>query len=191
MTQQMPNSIPLYGEAARGFRAMMAAVKADQLGRNTPCTLWNVRALLIHNLKVAEFVHQLFTTGQSDEDDSAVGGPLPKEGAVAAFDGAVSRVLGWIKAPGAIDKQLNTPFGQMSAGQFLMFPTLDLLIHRWDLAKGIGQDTTLPAHLVEACLGLAPGIEGGRSMGVFGPAVAVPAHARAQDRLLGLTGRHP
>ncbi len=191
MAQQMPNSIPLYEEAARGFRAIVAAIKPDQLGRSTPCALWNVQQLVMHNLKVAEFVHQLFSTGQSTVDDTAVSGPLPKEGAVAAFDARAGRVLGWIKARGAANKQVNTPFGQMPAGQFLMFPTMDLLVHRWDLAKGIGQDTTLPAHLAEACLALAPAIDGARSAGVFGPAVAVPANARAQDRLLGITGRRP
>jgi len=38
---------------------------------------------------------------------------------------------------------------------------------------------------------LSPHAEEWRAIGVFGPAVNVPADAPLQDRLLGLTGRDP
>ena len=59
---------------------------------------------------------------------------------MAALDGGVARMLELIKAPGFLDEEFNSPFGQMTRGQFLMAPVLDLTVHRWDLAKGTGQN---------------------------------------------------
>jgi uncharacterized protein (TIGR03086 family) len=168
----------------------MAAVKEAQMNSPTPCTEWNVRALLSHNIKVAEFVHGIFI-GQMTVNPMEVSGPLPKEGPLTAFDTGVSRVLDVVKAPGALDKQLSTPFGPMTGAQLLMAPVLDLLIHRWDLAKATGQNTRLDPHLVEVGLSLAPMIHGGRKGGMFASALPVSDKASLQDKLISLSGRRP
>ena len=50
----------------------------------------------------------------------------------------------------------------------------------------------LPADLVEGMWAvLGPSMNEWRAMGVYGPAVDVPANAPLQDRLLGLSGRLP
>ena len=69
----------------------------------------------------------------------------------------------------------------------------DQLVHTWDLATATGQDTRLDPQLVDACIGMfLPGMpERGRAAGIVGPAVAVPADASPQDRLLGAMGRRP
>ncbi len=190
MTQKTPDPVSLYEEAARRFRATLAAVKESQLNSPTPCAEWSVKALVVHNLKVAEFVHGVFT-GNVTGDDTQVNEPLPKEGAVPAFDARVRGVLAVVKAPGAMENQLETPFGKMTGGQFLMMPFMDLLVHRWDLAKATGQGTRLEPHLVAAALALAPIIDGSRQLGIFAPAVPVPATASPQDKLIALTGRKP
>ena len=85
----------------------------------------------------------------------------------------------------------------MSAVNFMFNPFTDLLIHRWDLAKGTGQAANLDSGLVDACFGgLSPVIESYRGevmpgVHVFGPGVTVPDSASAQDKLMGLTGRQP
>ena len=56
MTQQMPNPIELYEAAAQGFRQALSAVKDDQMNSATPCALWNVQALINHNVDTTEFV---------------------------------------------------------------------------------------------------------------------------------------
>lgn len=197
MVQQgMPNIIELYEAAAQGFRKTLAGVQLEQLNNPTPCTKWKVQNLIVHNLKVPGFVHGVFN-GDMTDTTLEVRGPLPIEGPVAALDAGVASVLEMVKASGALEKSLNTPFGPMTGGQFLFFPFMDLLIHTWDLAKATGQDTRLNRRLTEVCYnGLLPF---GDSLSAappgeepaFAKPVPVPENASLQDKLLGLTGRQP
>jgi uncharacterized protein (TIGR03086 family) len=195
MSQQMPNPIELYEAAAQGFRQTLSGVKENQMNSPTPCTEWNVQALINHNLKVAGFAHgallENITTNPME-----VAGSLPAEGAIAALEAGVAQILELIKAPGSADQQINTPFGQMTRGQFIMNPFLDLLVHTWDLAKGTGQNTTLDSGLVGVCYAaFEPQMDGMRSVDggdgkhIIGPAVPVPASAGTLDKLIGMMGR--
>ena len=193
MSQQGPNPIEIYQAAVEKMLPIISGVKADQLSAPTPCSEWNVQGLLNHNIKVAEFTHALITGGATDMAGMfAVGGPLPSEGAASAFQAATSNVLNAIKTPGTADKIVETPFGAMPAGQFLMIPFGDILIHQWDLAKGTNQDTSMDSSMAEACYGvLSHGIEQAREGGFFGSDVQVSMTGSIQDKLLGLSGRQP
>ena len=196
MAQQMPNPIELHEGAVEKMLPILSGVSADQLSAATPCTQWNVQSLVLHNIKVAEFVYSLISgTGTPNPMDSMeVSGPLPSDGAEGAFRANTDKVLQAIKAPGAMEKLVD-PFGSgqgMPFGNFLMFPMSDIVIHKWDLAKGTNQDTTLDRSLAEACFNVLPhGVEAGRKAGMFGPEVQVPISATIQDKLLGLSGRQP
>ena len=49
MTQQeMPNPIDLYSAAIKGTRQIIGGVQSSQLGDSTPCSEWNVQALMDH-----------------------------------------------------------------------------------------------------------------------------------------------
>jgi len=194
--QQMPNPVQIYEAAFRGFRKTLAGVKLEQLNNPTPCTKWNVKALITHNLKVPGFVQGVFN-GDPTDTTLEVSDPLPPEGPVAALDAGVAGVLEMVKKTGALEKSLATPFGPMTGGQFLFFPFTDLLIHTWDLARATGQDATLDSKLVEVCYNVLlpfadslstapPGEEP-----AFAKPVPVPDNASLRDKLIGLTGRHP
>ena len=92
---------------------------------------------------------------------------------------------------------LDTPFGPMPLGQVIMFPTLDLTVHKWDLAKGTNQDTSIDSGLAEVCYGVAEaaaeGLRANAAQGLssFGPEITVPISASIQDKLLGMSGRQP
>ena len=193
---QQPSIIELFEVASQGFRETLRGVKSDQMNNATPCTEWNVQALINHNVKVEGFVHGILT-GNITVNPMDVAGPLPPEGALEALDKGIARNLELIKAPGVIDKELNTPYGTMPAAHFMFNPFTDLLIHRWDLAKGTGQGANLDSGLVGACFaGLSPVIENYRGevmpgVHVFGPAATVSDSASLQDKLIGLTGRQP
>ena len=197
MAQQMPNPIELYEAAAKGFRQTLAGVKADQMNGPTPCSLWNVQALINHNVKVTGFVHGVLLENITVNAQDVIGHALPAEGAVDAFDAGVAQVLELIKSEGSAEKPINTPFGQMKRAEFLMAPFLDLLVHRWDLAKGTGQSATLDGGWAEvAYAAFEPQMEGLRQMEMdgahfFGAPVQVPAGASVQEKLLGMMGRQP
>ena len=192
MTQVgMPNPIELY-EGARDYMIpILGRVQASQMTSATPCTEWTVQQLIKHNLLVAEWVHNIFTGGEG-ADPFAVDGDLPEEGAQAAFAAVTDKVLRAIKAPGMLEKVITTPFGDMPAGNFLMFPFGDILIHKWDLAKPTGQDTAMDSSMADACFQvISPMLQGNREGGFFGPEVVVPIDASSRDKLLGLAGRRP
>ncbi len=188
--------VELYEAAVQGFRQTLSGVKPDQMQGATPCTEWNVQNLIIHNLKVfgfAEGALQENITVNSMEVD----GPIPGEDPVKALDDGVAKVLGILKAAGSVDTGISTPFGDMTRGQFMINPTWDLLVHRWDLAKGTGQNTELDQGLVEYVYNmLSPMADGMREMEfggkhIVGARVAVPDSASLQDKLLGAFGRQP
>jgi len=193
---QGTDPIELYEAAVQGFRQTLSGVKPDQMQGSTPCTEWNVQNLIIHNIKVAGFAAGVLTENiQVNSMD--VEGDIPGGDPVQALDDGVANVMGIIKAAGSVDTQISTPFGDMTRGQFLITPTWDLLVHRWDLAKGTGQNTTMDAMLTEVCFAaMGPQADGMREMEfggghIVGPRVSVPDSASLQDQLLGAFGRNP
>ena len=191
MTQQGPNPIELYEGAVQQMLPTLAGVRADQLIASTPCTEWTVQNLIIHNIKVADMLHGIIL-GNNTTNPMEVGDPLPAQGARDAFAAGTTRVLDLLKSTGDLNQVVETPFGPMPIANFIMFPTMDIVIHKWDLAKGTGQSTALDAGLAEALYpALQMGAEAGRSGGAFGPEVSVPISASIQDKLIALSGRTP
>ena len=191
MAQQAPNVIDLYEGAVQQMLPTLAGVRADQLSASTPCTEWSVQNLITHNLKVADFIHGILQ-GNNTTNPMEVGDPLPSQGARDAFAAGTTRVLDLLKSTSDLNKVMETPFGAMPIADFIMFPTMDIVIHKWDLAKGTGQDTSLDSGLSEACFGCVQmGVEQGHQHGIFGPEVTVPMSASIQNKLIALSGRTP
>ena len=179
----MPNPIELY-EGARDYMIpIIGGVNPSQLTNPTPCSEWNVQQLINHNLKVIQFVENV-VAGGPPVDDTIVSGPLPEEGAREAFIVGTDRVLAMMKASGMLEKVVSTPFGDMPAGNFLMFPFGDILIHKWDLAKATGQDTSLDSAMAQVVYqAWAPVLDGMRGT-AFGPAVPVPRYLISGPRVV-------
>jgi uncharacterized protein (TIGR03086 family) len=188
MTQQArPNPIELLDAGIKHTRKYVRGVKPADLTKSTPCTQWNVQQLVDHFTGTAWWVA------------TALGASKPTTtpgSASEAYDAATNAALQAARAPGALNKQVMGPMGEMPAAQALGMACADIFIHGWDLAKATGQDTKLDPKLVDACHGMiaampAAQLEGARRQGAFGPEVKVPPTASTQDKLLGLTGRRP
>lgn len=83
-------------------------------------------------------------------------------------------------------------FGDFPAREYLWQVNGFRGLRAHDLAVVIGADPILPDDLVRGLWEeIEPHAEEWRQIGIFGPAVPVPADAPLQDRLLGLTGRQP
>jgi uncharacterized protein (TIGR03086 family) len=186
MTQQsMPNPIELFEAASNETRKILANVRPHQMNDRTPCAEWDVQALVNHIVGVPAFVNSLLNETPPSQ-------PKPDQAPLAAFDANVAATLRAARAPGALEKKVKAPFGEVTGAQLLMIGWTDPFIHSWDLAKATKQDTTLNPRLVEICATvLKPMLEGGRSANAFGPEVKVPATASALDKLVALTGRNP
>ena len=192
MAQQGPNPIELYEAAVQQLLPTIGGVNAGQLSSSTPCSEWNVQSLINHNLAVAVFTNDVLSGKPGDPGQMfSVAGPLPTEGAEAVFTANTNTVLATAKSMN-LETVVETPFGSMPAGFFLMIPLVDIIVHKWDLAKATNQNTTMDSSLAEVCYQtLLPGIEMGREGGFFGAEIQVPMSGSIQDKLLGLSGRQP
>jgi uncharacterized protein (TIGR03086 family) len=176
------DALAMWREVAAGFDQRMANVGVDDWTAPTCCPDWTVTQLVEHAIGSQRFVPKaLGASGDIDvEGDDLVE-------VWKTVRAAADQALG---APGAMDRVVTLPFGEMPAREGLGFPIGDLLVHTWDLARAIGADDRLDA---EACAvvyaNLAP-IDGNiRAPGFFGPKLNSAPDADAQDRLLAFVGR--
>lgn len=92
------------------------------------------------------------------------------------------------------DREFTHPYlGPQPLDQAIdRFYTTDVFMHTWDLARATGQDDRLDlTECADLLAGMRPIEDLLRSSGQYGPAVAVPSDADAQDQLLGFIGRDP
>ena len=192
----LSNPIEMYEAAAQGFRQRLSGVQSDQMSSPTPCTEWDVKSLINHNINAAGFAEGVFR-GNVTVNPQDISGPVPGANALEAFDAGIAKVVEAAKASGPLDQQIDTPIGKMTRGEFLIDMSWDLLVHTWDLAKGTNQNTTLDSGLVEVMYhAYEPQMDEMRQMefgGIkpMGAEVSVPASASLQDRFIGMMGRQP
>jgi uncharacterized protein (TIGR03086 family) len=173
------DAVVLFERAAGGAVAMAAQVRPEQMELPTPCTEWDVAALLAHMQGGTGYLLGALGTDAGQRYDYAA---------------AVARCADALRAPGALGRRCMSPAGfEWSVGEAAAGTAMDQLVHSWDLAVAISAERTLDAELVDAIVALfLPHMpEIGRQAGIVGPEVAVAADAPAQDRLLGAMGRHP
>jgi uncharacterized protein (TIGR03086 family) len=144
------------------FAHVLVNVTPDQLSSPTPCSDWDVKALIEHvitgNLRVAE----------------RAGGqvaPLP-EALGAAHRASAQTAQEIFAEPQALTRTYQLPIGELPGIAFMELRTSDLLVHAWDLAIATGQATDLDPELAEYVLAFSkqmmsrPGLRGdGRPYG--------------------------
>ena len=197
MSSEQSAPVALLATAIGRVRDVMGGVVQSQLGDATPCSEWDVCALMNHMLGGIETTAGSMAGSPPDlrpmEADSSLVGQRDLATLVEAYQNETERLLRLAGEPGALDQIVPSPFGEMPAARFVVGTILDQTIHCWDLAKATGQETTLPAELVAYAMPVLTGgfAEGGRAMGVIGAEVQVPESANEQDRLIAFMGRQP
>jgi len=184
-----------FGHAITSTAAIVKTVRPDQAGAPTPCTEWDVRALLSHVIGTLWLADALFT-GQAPRYPMAPGGlPAADPGGddpVAAYAEASAAALAAAGAGDALTRVHATPLGDMPGPVLAGFTTLDITVHGWDLARATGQPADLDGRLAAHVLGFAeqavtPDTRAPR----IGPAVPVPDDAPVTQRLVAFLGRQP
>jgi len=109
---------------------------------------------------------------------------------LTAWETAADAALtAWASLDG-LDRTIPLSAGPTPAADYLSEMTADLTVHAWDLARAVDGVTQLDPDLVAAALRYAEEHLGDDGVpGLIGPAVAVPAGADPQTRLLARFGR--
>jgi uncharacterized protein (TIGR03086 family) len=179
-----------FDHALSEFDRRVEKIGDDQWSAPTPCEDWDVRALVAHLVDECRWAPDLLSGGTvHDAGDRFVGDPLvddPRE----AWRRASGEARRAFAAKGALDHTVVLSYGEASARDYIWEMTVDLAVHAWDLARGIGDDDRLDAELVRRIHTEAEkDVDALAESGLFGPPVPVPTHADLQTHMLGLFGR--
>jgi uncharacterized protein (TIGR03086 family) len=167
------------------FAHVLVNVASDQLSLPTPCTEWDVQALIDHVI-----------AGNHRVVERAGGhvAPLP-ENLGAAHRASAKAAQEIFAEPQALSRTYRLPIGEIPGTAFIELRTSDLLVHAWDLATATGQPTDLAPELAEYVLAFSaemmsrPGLRGeGRPYGEEQPC---SEERSAADRVAAMLGRQP
>lgn len=172
---------------------LIATVEPAQWHAATPCPAWTVRDLTGHMV----LGHHLFTgrlrgdaTSSPDSLDPASGDVLG-DAPAAAYREAADGLLAAFGQPGAMERIVRAPAGDVPGFVAVHLRVVEDLVHGWDLARATGRTVRFPDGIVE------PALEFTRSAladlpadrSPFAPPQPVPEHAQPLDRLAALLGR--
>jgi uncharacterized protein (TIGR03086 family) len=179
-----------FGRASGHFGELVHQVKDDQWSAPTPCTDWDVRALVNHLVYEARWAPPLLAGQTIEEVGSRYDGDLLGDDPTALYDGSVGDARGALNAPGVMDRTVHLSYGDTPASDYAAQLTCDFVVHSWDLARGIGADDTLDPDMVRWVDDITrPQAAMLAASGLFDPPVDVPDDADPQTRLLALFGR--
>jgi len=110
----------------------------------------------------------------------------------ASFAVLVEKACAAARAVTDLTRTVHCSFGNYTTQEYFWQITVFRGLRAHDIARVIGVEPALPDALVEGLWAeISPRAEEWRLIGIFPPAIPVPAGAPLRDRLLGLTGRIP
>ncbi|MGH3151702.1 MAG: TIGR03086 family metal-binding protein [Streptosporangiaceae bacterium] len=172
---------------------IVAAVGPGQLALATPCTEYDVRALLSH---MVGGLTRIAVVGEGGDGLAVVprADGVPDDGWLAAYRAATARTRAAWADDARLDAMVEVPWGKVSGRQALGGYVQEILTHGWDLAQAIGQPTELHPELATWVLAVAqrilpPERRGGEVP--FGPVVQAPPGAGPYTQLAAWLGRQP
>jgi uncharacterized protein (TIGR03086 family) len=184
--------LDLLERALRQATNVMERVADSDLDSPTPCRSWDLRALTNH------FIHDLdtFTLAASGKrPDYAAAPPEIDSDRGEVFRTRGAALLEVWRTSGDLDRTMTLPIGEAPAAFVLNMQVAELAMHAWDVATATGQKVDWDDDVATRALewvrsALKPEFRGDEADGKsFGPEVAAPPQASAQERLVAFSGR--
>ncbi len=186
----MADIAELHAHALESTGAIVAGIPPDRWHDSTPCTGWDVRALVNHLVSGNLWAAELAAGAIIDDVGSRLDGDLLGSDPARSYAESAKSAAAAFRRPGALGAPCAVSYGPVPGSVYAGHRFIDVFIHGWDLAAATGQDTTLDAGLLEACHQvLEPQLETFRAAGAFGGEVDVLSGASAQTRFLARLGR--
>lgn len=158
----------------------------------TPCSEWDVRALVNHVVGEDRWTKPLVDGATIAEVGDAFNGDLlgsdPPDSARAAADEAVAAVAERLPMAGKV----HLSYGEEDIAEYVLQLTADHLVHGWDLLAATGQDRQLDPQVVGFVADWFNGREEMyRSVGAVSDRPERAQQDSPQDQLLIAFGRDP
>jgi uncharacterized protein (TIGR03086 family) len=185
--------VEVHGDSGQRFSALVAGIDPGQWHDGTPCSQWDVRALVHHLLYEQRWVPSLFEGLTIDEIGDQFEGDLMGEDTSQWPDllaSSIGQAHAIVAQPGSLGRTVHLSYADVPGQEYVTQLTVDLAIHGWDLARATGQDETLDPDAVAVLL---PWAEANVNMlagtGLFSAPIDTGSSVRDDVRLLGLLGR--
>jgi uncharacterized protein (TIGR03086 family) len=167
------------------LNALVAPLDEAQLDAKTPCATFTVRGVVEHMIGGATMFAAAFR-GTTPPDSAG------NADVVAAFPVAMAELQQAVHSPGALDRIIAAPIGEVPGDAFARFVALDGLIHGWDISTATGQPYAPSAQVVADVDSFARQAlsEDMRDGDTWAAATDPPVDASQLVRLVAFTGRH-
>ena len=171
------DTVAMMKQVVNSTDQVVQGLDPSQLALPSPCTEWTVRDVINHITGGATMFAVCVEEGSVPDDllGQLMGGDNLGDDFRGAWGTAATRAVAAFESPGALDKMVKLPFGEMPASIALNIAIFDVLTHAADIATATGQ-TIEDTALIETALGVGQQMIGPdlRVPGVFGPEQQAP-----------------
>jgi uncharacterized protein (TIGR03086 family) len=181
--QQLEELMPMLQKVVDG-------IAPEQLDLPTPCVGFTVAGVLEHMIGGAT----AFAPAFRGEAAPVLAGNDPGAGTtIERWHRAMAELGEAVHSPGAQERTVASPFGDVPGSMFARYVAFDGLVHGWDLASATGQPYDPPAELVVEAEAYArqlitPPMRDGDT---FAAEVEASVDANPIQRLVAFSGRRP
>ncbi len=157
----------------------------------TPCSEWDLRALLNHINDSLDTLQEAVESGCIELHQPNACGDLPAD-LVTAFRCRARRLLGAWTAAAERDRIIAIGGLPLVASIVAGAGAIEIAVHGWDISRACGQRRPIPSTLAAEMLEISSLIVTGSSRRpLFAAPVAVSPLAGPSDRLIAFLGRDP
>jgi uncharacterized protein (TIGR03086 family) len=192
LSSSLTDPRPTFFSAVATACDVVAAVSPAQLDGPTPCTEYDVRALLGHLVAVFHRVTSI-AGGTPAVGHAPLVTDVPDDGWAASARAAARDLEAAWSDPAVLTLEMQLPFGTLPGAAALAMYTGEVSTHTWDLAVATGQSPAWDDEVLTGALAAVHRkLPAERGPGIpFADAVPVPDDAPVIDRLVGWQGRDP
>src|SRR3954469_15205988 len=188
----MSDTTTLFAQATTAFADRVHAVRPEDWSNATPCSDWAVRALVNHVVAELLWAPPLVEGQTIEQVGDRFDGDVLGDDPAGTTDAAVAAAQRSFEEDGALERTVHLSFGDFSGDNYCWQLISDLVVHTWDLARGIGADDTMDQALAEQVHDfVAPMLAQMSGTPYFAAPVPVGDNPSPQDALLSATGRRP
>lgn len=185
----MATTSELFARAADSVSQRITDLKDDQLTNPTPCTDWDLRALLNHIIGECAWIAAMLRGETMEQIGDRFSGDLVGSDARASWETVASDAIDAVASTPA-DAPVTLSSGASTAERYAREVAADLTVHSWDVARGAGVDDQLDPELIRLVMDVfGPMLKAGRDAGYFAAALQVPDDADEQTKMLAFLGR--
>ena len=186
------NLHPQLSDAADAAARVVSGVSPEQFGGPTPCTGWDVRALLNHLILWTSYSLEKRARGESVAEEFMSTDFTADPDFAGRYRAQLDRALAAWAGPAVWEGKLDVMGSATPAADVAAMNLAEMVLHGWDLAVATGQPYTLSDAAARATrAAVEANAELFRQYEGFAPAVPVPADATVLEAALAASGRDP